>query len=402
MVVVGSLESPSPDTFQSGTGPIFGWVCRTDHGEIERVEIEIDGQRYIATYGMIPSLLSTEACEGTHNGFSLSFNWNQLGDGEHTVVALADGVEFDRATVTVTVVIETVVGSLENPGPASFQSGIGPIWGWVCRTGNGEIERVEIEIDGQRLRAAYGTELLSTIEACEDTNNAFSVLFNWSLLGDGGHTVVALADGVEFGRATVTVTTLGEGFVRGVAGECRLADFPQLGLTTTLVWQRSSQNFVIASGAAPVGINGTSGAVVGYMENPSPNSFQSGIGVISGWACEAEVVEIVIETADGRTISQEAAYGTERADTEAMCGDTDNGFGFLVNWNQIGDGVHTVVAYVDDMELGRATVRVTTLGEEFLEDTAGSCVVGDFPSPGETVTLEWLETIQNFVITDVR
>ena len=34
---------------------------------------------------------------------------------------------------------------------------------------------------------------------------------------------------------------------------------------------------------------------VGYLENPGANSFQSGIGVISGWVCEAEEVEIEIE-----------------------------------------------------------------------------------------------------------
>ena len=51
------------------------------------------------------------------------------------------------------------------------------------------------------------------------------------------------------------------------------------------------------------------------LENPAPNSFQSGLGVISGWACEAE--EIVIELA-GTPV--QAAYGTPRADTQSVCG----------------------------------------------------------------------------------
>ena len=46
----------------------------------------------------------------------------------------------------------------------------------------------------------------------------FGLLFNWNLLGDGEHTVRALADGVEFARATFTVTTLGDEFVRGASG----------------------------------------------------------------------------------------------------------------------------------------------------------------------------------------
>ncbi len=47
-------------------------------------------------------------------------------------------------------------------------------------------------------------------------------------------------------------------------------------------------------------------------------------------------------------------------------------------------------------------VRVTTLGEEFVRDAVGECVAEDFPVPGETVTLEWQQTSQNFVITAVE
>ena len=36
--------------------------------------------------------------------------------------------------------------------------------------------------------------------------------------------------------------------------------------------------------------------LLGFLENPGANSFQSGIGVISGWVCEGEEVEIEIET----------------------------------------------------------------------------------------------------------
>ena len=56
--------------------------------------------------------------------------------------------------------------------------------------------------------------------------------------------------------------------------------------------------------------------VPGFLENPGANSFQSGIGVISGWTCDADEVEIVL---NGEP--QEAAYGTARLDTEAVCGD---------------------------------------------------------------------------------
>ena len=304
------------------------------------------------------------------------------------------------------------LGFLENPGPNSFQSGIGVISGWVC-----EADAVEIEIEPEsgavlRETAAYGTERADTATRrkdgtviCGDTDNGFGLLFNWNRLGDGEHTVVALVDGVELGRATVTVTTLDEEFLRDVAGECLVADFPLPGETVTVEWQETQQNFVMTRGMRPDGTNLAGMAGVGYLENPGPNSFQSGVGVISGWVCEAEVVEIAI----GDMPRQVAAYGTERLDTAAVrkdgtviCGDTDNGFGLLFNWNRLGDGEHAVVAYVDGEVLGRATVRVTTLGEEFLRGAEGECVVEDFPMPGETVTLEWQQNSQNFVMTDAE
>ena len=81
---------------------------------------------------------------------------------------------------------------------------------------------------------------------CGDTNNGFSLLFNWNLLGEGRHTVRAFADGVAFAAGTITVTTLGLGeFPTGLSGTFPLADFPQAGSTTSIRWQQSLQNFVI-------------------------------------------------------------------------------------------------------------------------------------------------------------
>ena len=50
-------------------------------------------------------------------------------------------------------------------------------------------------------------------------------------------------------------------------------------------------------------------------------------------------------------------------DTLDRCGDTDNGFGLLVNWAEFGAGEHEVVALVDGVELSRATVAVTVVDE---------------------------------------
>ena len=92
----------------------------------------------------------------------------------------------------------------------------------------------------------------------------------------------------------------------------------------------------------------------------------------------------------------------ERPDTLEPCGDVDNGFEMVFNWNRLGAGEHTVTAWVDGVALGRATVWVTTLGQEFLQEVVGECVAPNFPHSGQTATLEWQQESQNFVITDVQ
>ena len=286
---VGMLENPGPGSRQSGIGLLSGWVCAA-----EVVELEINGtQRVAAAYGT-DRADTAPVCGDRDNGFGLLFNWNLLGDGVQTVVAVADGIAFDQATFTVTTlgeefvtdaVGETVladfptageevrlvwqqanqnfvlapldgeppaasppspldgpVGALENPGPASFQSGLGLLSGWVC-----EAEVVELEINGgARIAAAYGTARADTAPVCGDPDNGFGLLFNWNLLGDGVHTVRAVADGEEFGRATFTVTTLGEEFVEEVTGETVVPDFPSTEEAVRLIWQQANQNFVLA------------------------------------------------------------------------------------------------------------------------------------------------------------
>ena len=130
------------------------------------------------------------------------------------------------------------------------------------------------------------------------------------------------------------------------------------------------------------------------LENPQPDSFQSGIGVISGWACEATQIEIAFDGGAPTT----AAYGTSRGDTQSVCGDTDNGFGLTYNWNLLGDGEHTVRALADGVEFATVTVTVTTLGAAFLKDKYERVLVQDFPESGTAVVLTWQEAQQNFVI----
>ena len=279
---------------------------------------------------------------------------------------------------------------LENPSAGSAQSGIGIISGWACHA-----HEIVIELAGTPVQAAYGTPRTDTRSVCGDSNNGFSLLVNWNNLGPGEHPVRALADGVEFARTTVRVTTFGVEFLRGVSATFPLPDFPYPGDTTVVQWEESQQNFIITDGQPSKGggHNRVSG-LNAVLENPSLGSSQSGIGIISGWACAAR--EVVIELA-GTPV--QAAYGTPREDTEPVCGDSNNGFGLLWNWNNLGAGTHTVRALIDGVEFANTTVRVTTFGVEFLRGVYGTRYTFlNFPHPGDATTLRWEEALQNFVI----
>ena len=80
---------------------------------------------------------------------------------------------------------------------------------------------------------------------CGDSDNGVGLLFNWNLLGNGVHSVRALADGVEFGSATVTITSFGVEVLMGANGRFRARDWPELGTNTILRWDEDLQNFVI-------------------------------------------------------------------------------------------------------------------------------------------------------------
>ncbi len=355
--VVGALDMLGPETFQSGIGFISGWVC-----EAEQVELEFDGgSTFEFPFGDLLASCSTSSmhCSGPSTFFAPPFD----SSGE-------DGEDYP---------------------PFPFR----PPFAFV-------------------LEAPYGTDREDTLEACGDQDNGFGIVFNWNRLGDGKHTVRALADGVEFGSATFSVTTFGVEFLTEAQGEYLLSDFPEVGQQLRLVWQGASQNFAIAAASPAVESEPPSepqmddpstqddppvlSDLIGTLENPAPDSFQSGFGLVSGWVCGAEQVEIEI---DGTEIF-EAAYGTDRRDTAEICDDSNTGFGLRLNWNEFGDGEHTVRALADGEEFGRATFTVTTLGETFLAGASGVYRLPDFPEPDTTVTVEWQEASQNFVIIEVQ
>lgn len=133
------------------------------------------------------------------------------------------------------------------------------------------------------------------------------------------------------------------------------------------------------------------------LEVPGSGSKQSGIGIVSGWKCTAGTVTVQFD--NGPTY--QAGYGTIRTDTQGVCGDTNNGWSFLWNWNKLGDGNHTVQVFDNGVQFGAATFMVQTLGAEFRTDLSKTITIADFPAQGQTATLQWQQEQQNFVITGV-
>ncbi len=296
-------------------------------------------------------------------------------------------------------------GVLEIPGGGSAQSGIGLVSGWVCAA-----SRVAVRIDGQApLTTAHGTPREDTGSSCGgETDNGFGLLFNWALLGDGVHVVRAFADGVEFARSTFSVATFGVPFLRNATATFVLNDFPATGTAVEIAWQQAAQGFVVGEVVAPAAVAGgprgsrdlarSAATAPGILEIPQAGAATSGVGLISGWLCDAGRVEVEI---DGATLLP-AAYGTARDDTAATCGDVDNGFGLLFNWALLGDGPHTLRALADGVEFARVAIEVSTFGVPFLRGATGRFDLAGFPTPAETTTVEWSEARQGFVVTAVE
>ena len=285
-----------------------------------------------------------------------------------------------------------LTGFLDSPPPLrshTAQSGIGAVFGWEC-----DAEDVIVQIDGTPHPAVYGLARADTRTVCGDTDNGFEFMLNWNELGDGLHDIVVLVDGVELGRARVDVTTFGTAFLRGAHGSCTVPDFPTPGDSVTLVWQEARQHFVLTDGRPPPRFPSTGpSALAGALENPAPNTFQSGLGLLSGWVCDADEVTVEI---DGQPYP--VPSGLTRPDTRAVCGDADNGFAKVFNWNALENREYAVAAAADGAVFDRATVQV--LAPDIPPEAEGQCTVPDFPAPGDSVTLTWQPDQQQFVITD--
>jgi hypothetical protein len=150
------------------------------------------------------------------------------------------------------------------------------------------------------------------------------------------------------------------------------------------------------AGVADIAISHTGECVLGILESPYEGSQESGIGIIRGWVCDAQKIEMSINGGAKKSVP----YGGSRGDTSSVCNDVENGFGVTVNYNLLGSGSHNLKIYADDVEFANVNFTVQTLGEDYLRDADATYSIHGFPNEGDTVWIKWSEIHQNFVITD--
>ena len=103
----GEIENPQPDSHVSGVSVISGWLCRRS----SRIMVQFNRSwkhRYWFSGGTARKD-TKEVCGWTDNGFGLLFNWNILGDGEHTMRVKVDGRYWLNADGTVKEIPFTIV-----------------------------------------------------------------------------------------------------------------------------------------------------------------------------------------------------------------------------------------------------------------------------------------------------
>ena len=91
-----------------------------------------------------------------------------------------------------------------------------------------------------------------------------------------------------------------------------------------------------------------------FLDVPQPYSTHSGVGVAAGWICEADTITISFD--GGAPIR--AVYGSPRGDTIEYCGDDDNGYVLLWDWDILGSGEHLIEVFVDGVLFASATFTV--------------------------------------------
>ena len=154
--------------------------------------------------------------------------------------------------------------------------------------------------------------------------------------------------------------------------------------------------FLVALILSPSGLYA---ATKGALENPQPNDYASGIYLISGWVCDATEVQILLNGSQ----YLDAAYGSDRQDTVAECGDADNGFGVLVNMANLGSGEHQATLIADGQVIASHGFKSFALSTgEFASGLEGCGIVEGFPDKSKETHLTWVESQQGFSVTSEK
>ncbi len=149
----------------------------------------------------------------------------------------------------------------------------------------------------------------------------------------------------------------------------------------------------IMANFSPVASAGT-----GVLGTPVDATTVSGIGVISGYHCSSKDIDVYI---DGNWAGK-AGAGTRLLGTQSVCGRTDTGYSILYNFNNLSNGLHVVTVSAGGIPLDSHVVTTfQSGGQPWLAGVERSIEVPDFPQPGMTATLDWVQSYQNFLITYV-
>lgn len=132
------------------------------------------------------------------------------------------------------------------------------------------------------------------------------------------------------------------------------------------------------------------------VDSPPDGAIVTGADNISGWTCDADLIQVRI---DGELILT-VPYGGTRGDTMSICDDDDNGFTLAWNWNLLPPGQHTLEILRNGEVCDTRTVTTINLGTEFLTGVSGRFTLPNFPSVGQSVDVEWREDKQNFTLVE--
>ncbi|MDG2305721.1 MAG: hypothetical protein P8R42_13970 [Candidatus Binatia bacterium] len=136
------------------------------------------------------------------------------------------------------------------------------------------------------------------------------------------------------------------------------------------------------------------------LENPSDQGYATGITVLSGWACEAKMVEVLL-TGSERTERIQVPYGGAREDTAAPCNnDGNNGFAATTNLNRLGNGEATATLYINGKAVKTNKFRVTRPTDKLRDPSLQGQfrLTPNFPDASEQIDVVWTNSTQNFAI----